>query len=405
MDAIKKYYFITLSLFPLLQFVSYEYLDGFSFSIFYGALGILIYFVFLLSGVNFKYPKYIFPLILLAFYYFIWEIVNGEITSFNSLELINHIYHFRWFHIIFFLILIENTYFDDSFIQIVIIILKITIIIAFIVTLVQLLVNPFFLMPLELRLHFLSRSQYEIRLQSIFGYLGSNDVGYSFIPIMSILVGYYLVKNKPFNIIWLLMAGIVFFGTKTRFIYLNYFIILLQYPLVKGLKIKKTFKIFLFSFLSLIVIIFVLQSVGFNVEEFIQKRLLSESASTRLLVVEMFVNFFPKNPFFGAGIHVGDDLVRAIGGRSSQMHVGYLSHLYEYGIIGTILLFYFLVLILKKFYMDSRITLYYGSLFAFGTIFITNLTLVHFSIYNYGLLFSFVFNKYINDQYHSENVS
>ncbi len=70
----------------------------------------------------------------------------------------------------------------------------------------------------------------------------------------------------------------------------------------------------------------------------------------------MFTEFFPNKPFFGTGIHVGEDLLRAIGGRSSQMHVGYLSHLYEYGIVGSILLFYFLYLVFRKFKRDSRFT-------------------------------------------------
>ena len=69
MDTIKRYYFLTLAFFPLFQFITYEYIDGFSFTIFYGAVAILLYFLLLFSGVNFNYNKYIFPLGLLAFYY------------------------------------------------------------------------------------------------------------------------------------------------------------------------------------------------------------------------------------------------------------------------------------------------------------------------------------------------
>ncbi len=162
---------------------------------------------------------------------------------------------------------------------------------------VQLFFDPFFLTPDETIIHYFSRSQYEIRLQSIFGYIGSNEVSYSFIPIISVLIGYYNANNKSFGLLWLFMAGVVFFGTKTRFIYLNYFIILLQYPLVTGLKIKNSIRILFLSLLASIVVLFVLQNIGFNIDEFIENRLLSKSASTRILAIEMFVKFFPNNPF------------------------------------------------------------------------------------------------------------
>ncbi len=403
MDTVRKYYFIAFSFLPLFQFVAQEFLHKNIVNLF-GLIGVMIYFVHILKGDSLKYPKYLIPFILLIIYYAIWDFVNGDI---KEIGLFTYFYRNSWLYSLVLLILIENTSFDKQFIDRIIIIFKGTIVVAFVVVLFQLIIDPYFLMPEETK-HtylYLSTGQYEIRLQSIFGYIAPNEVGYSLIPIISILIGYYLLKNEAFSLIWLFMAGIVFFGTKTRFIYLNFFIILLQYPLIHGIKIKKTFRVIIFSLFSSIVMLIVLQSIGFSVEEFIEKRLFSESSSTRLLAVEMFVNFFPENPFFGTGIHVGDELSRAIGGRSSQMHVGYLSHLYEYGFVGSILLFYFLILVLRKFYVDSRITLYYGSFFSFLTVFVANLTLVHFSIFNYGLLFAFIFNKYINDQYHSENVS
>ena len=41
---------------------------------------------------------------------------------------------------------------------------------------------------------------------------------------------------------------------------------------------------------------------------------------------------------------------------------------------------------------------YYGSLFAFITFLLGNVTLVNYLIYSYGLLFAFIFNKFINDK-------
>lgn len=401
MDTIKKYYFYAFSILPFLQLISQELFHKNIVNLF-GFVGLLIFLFLLLKGDRLYYPKYLMPLVLLVLYYFVWDIVNGDIGEVGYFK---YLYRNSWLFSIVILVLIENTTFDQGFIDNLIYIFKGTIIIAFVVVVIQLVYNPFFLMPDLLKLDFLSRTQYEIRLQSIFGHIGPNEVGFSLIPIVSILIGYYLMKNQQLSVIWLIMAGLVFFGTKTRFIYLNYIIILIQYPIVNGMNMRKTLRIFFLGFVSLILLFFVLKSIGFDVGEFIENRLLSESASTRLLAVEMFKDFFPNNPFFGTGIHVGEDLSRAIGGRSSQMHVGYLSHLYEFGIVGTILLMYFLVLTLRKFYYDSKETFFYGSLFAFITVFVTNLTLVHFSIFNYGLLFAFVFNKFLNDKLYTENIS
>lgn len=403
METIKKYYFISLAFIPLFQFLAQEYLHMNIINLF-GFLGVLVLLLCKLYGREFTYPKYLLPFILLVFYYMIWAFVNGDAGNFDF-DTILYFYRNQWIYSLVTLLLIENTVFDEQFIALIIKVFKVTIIVSFIVILYQLFVDPFFLMPPELKKDFLFRTQYEIRLQSIFGYIAPNEVAYSLIPIVSILIGYYLMLNKSLNPLWVIMAGIVFFGTKTRFIYLNFIVILLQYPLVNGLNIKKVTKIVLLSIISVIVLVFILNSAGFNIEVFIQNRLLSESASTRLLAVDMFSRFFPHNPFFGSGIHVGEDLSRAIGNRSSQIHVGYLSHLYEYGVIGTIVLLYFLISVLKRFYETSRYTNYYGSVFAFGVIFVTNLTTVNFSIYSYGILFAFIFNKFINDQYFKENIS
>jgi len=395
MDFVKRYYFLTLALFPLIQFVFIQYLHR-SFVLVYGTLGTLLYLAYLFSGVKFKYPKYILPLILLVIYYFIWDMVNGELIALRS-GIISYLFSNIWLHTVFFLILVANTDFDDAFIKTILLIFKGTIIIAFVVSIIQLF-NPLFLIPLEYRIASLYLNQYEIRLPSMFGYLSPREVGTSFIPIISILIGYYIYRKSSLNIAWLFMAGLVFFANKSRWIYLNFVVILFQFPVVYGIHLKKIYRVILIGSVFLIVLIFVMQSTGFDFEVFIQERLLSESSSTRFLAFEMFREFFPQNPFFGTGIHVDENLARAIGGRSSQIHVGYLSHLYEYGIIGSMLLFSFWFMILKKFYLTASKKEYYGSLFAFIAFLVANLTLVDYSIYFYGLLFAFIFDKYIDDQ-------
>lgn len=354
---------------------------------------------FVFSGSKFRYPKYLLFLIPLSIYYFIWNIVNGELDDLSPVEIINYIYHFRWIYLICFLILVENTFFDDKFISDLVVIIKVTIVLAFIFSFIQLIYDPSFFTPDELRIRYLLRSQYNMRLTSIFGFLSWSELGISFVPLVSILIGYYLHKKIELHYLWLVLAGLVIFSSKSRWVYLNFIVILMQYPLVKGIDFRKVLRLSIIGVFTIVASILILQSVGFYITEFIEQRLLSETASTRLLAIEMFTNFFPKNPFFGSGLHVSEELSKAIGGRSSQIHVGYLSHLYEYGIVGTLFIFGFWILIFKDLYITARRSNYYGSLFAFIAFLVANLTLVYYSIFYYGLLITFIFNKYFKDQY------
>lgn len=393
MDTVRRYYFYTLSLLPFLQ-ILFQKTIGISFIIFYSAFGSILIIAYLISGTKFRFPKFIIPLLLLVLYYFIWDLITGDVASFKS-GFFSYLYHNQWLHTISILILIYNTRFDPTFIKSIIVILKVTIVISFFISLFQFVVNPFFLMTSETKLEYLLRSQYEIRLFSIFGYLGGKELGISFVSIISILIGYYLYKGTKLKLVLLLMAGFVFFATNYRYVYVSFFIIILQYPIVNGFQLSKIFRYFGIIFLTLIAFTLIADSIGYNLEEYVQERLLSKSASTRLLAIDLFFDFFPKNPFFGSGLHVSEDLERAIGGRSSQMHVGYLSHLYEYGLIGSLLLFYFLYQVITSFYKLAKSKQYYGSLFAIIAFLVTNLTQVSFSIFHYGLLFAFIFHQHI----------
>ena len=392
-----RYYYYALALLPFIQIFFGEFLN-INFINIYGLAGNLIFLYFLLKGTKLKVPNYVIAFSLLVIYYLIWDIVNATTGRLQTTAL-TYLYRNHWIQSLFLLILIENTEFDEKFIDNIVKIFKVTIVLAFIVSLIHQFYNPYFLVPDSLRERALSRDIYNYRSPSLFGYLSSTEIGSSFVPIVSILIGYYLYKKERFNILWLVMSGLICFINKSRFIYLNFAVILLQYPIVNGIKIKNLIKITVSTFIIAILIIAALKFNGFDFNRFIEERLLSPSAATRFLAWELFLKFFPENPFFGSGIHVSEELRRAIAGRSSQIHVGYLSSLYEYGIVGSILLFGFWYIVQRKFWLEAKKTSFYGSAFAFLTLILTNATGVKFSIYSYGLLFAFIFNKYIMDLY------
>jgi hypothetical protein len=399
MDPLKKYYFLSLAFIPFLEYFFITYLNR-SFLLLYGSAGTLLFLLMLFSKDRLRYPLYLFPLILLVVYYFVWDLFNGYYHSFES-GLLAYIYSNLWIHTLTFLIIVENTRFDEKFIRIIIQIFKVTILLSFIVSFVQFFIDPLFYMPDKLKIFWALQDQYEIRLNSIFTY--DSSVGSSLIPIVSILIGYTLYRNERLNTAWLLLAGFVFFVNKSRYVYLNFLIILMQYPVIRGIEINKAFRVLLISVIFLPLLHLAFSFTGFDLNEFVNERLLSTSALTRFLAFEMFAEFFPKNPWFGTGLRLDDDLVRAIGGRSSQIHVGYLSHLYQFGIVGTFFLLGFLFMILNKMYSTFFYTRYSGSMFAVLCVAVTNLTGVDFSFYHYGLLFAFIFEKYISDKYFAED--
>jgi hypothetical protein len=87
---------------------------------------------------------------------------------------------------------------------------------------------------------------------------------------------------------------------------------------------------------------------------------------------------------------------------SSQIHVGYLAHLVAFGAIGSLFLFGFwfaLTLNLRKTAMKTG---YWGSFYAFLVFLWSNVTLVHYTIFFYGLIFALIFDKHYKDKNKSD---
>ena len=156
-------------------------------------------------------------------------------------------------------------------------------------------------------------------------------------------------------------------------------------------------------FYSLLMSYFKVSDIDSN--KYVEDRILSKSADTRLLAVDLFLKYFPQKPMFGSGIHVDDNLRRELAGRSSQIHVGVLSHLYEFGIIGSLLFFLAWFFIAKKFYITAKTTGQYGIFIGFLCFLFANLTLVEYSMFYMGIIFLFIFNRYYSTRYIMDNIS
>lgn len=107
-------------------------------------------------------------------------------------------------------------------------------------------------------------------------------------------------------------------------------------------------KCLIVGILALLCSIYFLNKIGVDTNEIIEKRILekqrvgieNKSVGTKILAFQLFAELFPANPVFGVGSQITDELEDKLAGRSSQLHVGYLSLLYYKGLVDGCLFFF-----------------------------------------------------------------
>jgi hypothetical protein len=273
--------------------------------------------------------------------------------------------------------------------------IKITVFFALVVTIIQIIYDPlFFTPPTGI---FTETEIYQARRPSIFSYIDPNAIGVSFLPLSSILIGFLLYTNGKHITLFLFSIGVIAIATNGRYVIVGYFIILLQFLLIKN-KFHASIINTGFRFFSIILLlVLVFQFLGYDFNKYFQERLFYEGSvtgSTRYLAWQVFKTVFTENIFFGTGVHLTPKIEMALAGQSSQIHIGYLSHLVSFGIVGSAFLFSFWFLLARQLYLNAKRSNFYGSFLGF-TIFIwANFTMVYYSVFTYGLIITFLFDRY-----------
>jgi len=400
-------YFIALAFAPIVSFLDYETVNQGFYKI-YGATLLIISFALLLSrGVNkSKIDILILAAAAVYFYYLAWDIVLNQGTLYRKGFVFDFFVN-PYLHTICLIYVVDNYTVPKSLVKILINIFKGTVILAAGVSTIQFLHDSFFFTPDEIIAYTRQMgsfgNDFEIRRMSIFGYLGMLDVSLSFLPILGVLTAYYALEKKKIPYGYLVLGFIVVFANNSRYAQLGYFITWLPMLVLSKNKWRMLGTSLLIAPIAVGLFVLVLNLIGFDVQGYIQERVLADSATTRLLALEIFNKFFGRHPWFGSGVHLSNEVIVALAGRSSQIHVGYLAHLYSYGIIGSFLVFSFWLLILKRFYRTAKITAYWGSVVGILVFLWANVTLVTYQILTYGIMMSFLFNKYYLTKSHDEN--
>lgn len=345
----------------------------------------------------------------LLFLFFIYRLLFSYFNNDESLSLPKLLYQNNELGTLFILLLAVNTQYSHRFILFCILIFKTLIVFSVIISIIQVFQPEFFsAAPYYLSEDWefsIDQNIYTVRRLSLFGFMGQNALGLSFIPLLSVLTGYMLSRKD--NLLWfyLVAGGIVAALTNTRYVMIGFLIVLIQILVASRIKFIDILKYLFISLLSISILYYAIRMLGYNIIEWIDVRLLAEGSideTTRFKALSTFGLFFPKNPWFGTGVMTDDILNASAAVGSSHIHVGYLSHLVMYGIIGCFFLYGFWFLITKRFYQNAKLTNYWGAFFAMMIFLWSFSTMSESSIFFQGLIFAFVFDKYYTDKNHSK---
>lgn len=397
-----QFLFLSMLLSPVISIITRQYLGSYSSSYYFQFLICILGVLTLLKkNTSIKLNPILISILAYLTYIIIWSFFNGyyEAKGLFNIANINIISSF------FIFIMINSTRFSSSFINKSILILKITVIIGAIASIIQVFNFNFLdataIWAKDNPINVASQDMYKFRRNSIFGFIDPNEVGLSFVPILSVLIGYLIYNKNKQTALYIILGGVICILTNTRYILIAFFLILIQYLLVHKIKTSSIIKYIFYLIITLFCLYSILSYVGYDINAWFENRVFEEGSlkeTTRYSALTNFIRFFPEKPILGIGVHMTREIqIASNEAGSSQIHVGYLAHLVSYGIIGSLLLFGFWFLLAKQLYLNAKKTKYYGSFFAFLVFLWANATMPKYSMIYYGLIFAFIFDKIICD--------
>jgi O-antigen ligase len=307
------------------------------------------------------------------------------------------------------LFVLENTRFEDWFIEKMNKFIFSVVIITLIVSVIQIKDITFFIAPSvisnENSAYFLENG----RNYSIYSWVNLVSIGITFPILISILINEY-DRNKVAFVVVVFSAIIVSFLTRTRFVMISAILVLSQLLFSSKFALRKKITYIAIIVVSLIVLVGVSSSFGVDIQKIVDERILekgvdlkesSSSAGARITSLNVFIAKFPEHPWFGVGPKTRDDVLALLDG-IPLIHVGYLSYLYFYGIAGCCLLFFSLFFLLKDAWVVGKQHKFWGSFYGLLAFCFANLTFVYFDMSESGIIIAAIYIKFYKSQV-SEN--
>ena len=115
-----------------------------------------------------------------------------------------------------------------------------------------------------------------------------------------------------------------------------------------------------------------------------------------MLSYDVFFKVFPQNPFLGVGPATRADVVDMLGGEAPLIHVGYLSYLYFYGVLGFSFLLISLFCLLRWAWQVGRQTNFWASFYGLFAFALANASFVYFNFSEMGIVLAVIYLKYFS---------
>ncbi|RPD94359.1 hypothetical protein EGM88_12330 [Aureibaculum marinum] len=370
-------------------------------------LGVILLFFYAKKGKPVKIPRYAIFYLLFVIYAYISEFIFLD-RDFKSIFLVSN----PMIGSFLALIIVENLEVRLKYMNSILKFSNILLIVAFIVILLQQVIGQEFMTNPDYMRDWGGGDETESRLVSIYSYISPVAVGFGFVPVFILITELLIKSKKNKKLLLYVLLGLLFsFLTKTRWIMLNALMVFLLLYFNHRKQLTSFYKYLILVPSIVVIALFVGESFGLKTMGIVEDRILEKdsggvgkgSASSRILAFTAFSQVYMDNPILGRGnVKYGmagtgeqdSKLKKILGGKSSQLHVGYLSLLYIYGLVGGIFFLGFIYLILKRLYKNAEKTGYYGPFVAFLGFALANLTLVTFTFFEMGLILALLFNKF-----------
>lgn len=296
-------------------------------------------------------------------------------------------------------LIIENTVFDEPYMRRMNRNILILVGLSLVVSIIQV-KNPSFLYDTTIEVEAYV-GEGDIRIASLYSFAGVNSGGITFPILIAILLNFYDTGHKFFPLI-VISGLVVTFLTKARYVMISSIIAFSQLFFSGMVSMKKIFSLLFGLVIIVAVVVAAANQFGFNINEVIEQRILEKdnemgSAKARITSYEVFMKKYPEHPWVGVGPATRQDVKDLLGDEAPLIHVGYLSYLYFYGIVGCSFLFLTLFFIIQWSWKIGRQYGFWGAFYGFLGFCFANVTFVYFNFSEMGIVLIVLYLHYYSN--------
>jgi len=300
------------------------------------------------------------------------------------------------------LFVVENTDFEDWFIGMMNNFIFLIVLVSLVVSIIQIKFVTFFVSPEIVNNPATLTYIEQHRNFSIFSWININSLGVTFPILISILLSFADKNKKSFPFV-ILSGIIVSFLTKARYVMISTIIVISQLFFGKKLELRRKIYLVLMILVLFTILIALANAYNYDIQQVISNRILEkrtggQSVGARIASYYVFLEVFPAHPLFGVGPQTGYDVLQMLKGITTSIHIGYLSYLYFYGIVGFSLLLVSLFYLLRGAWIAGKKHLYWGSFYGLISFCFANTTFTYFNFNEVGIVLAVLYLKYYLDK-------